>query len=260
MGESMTFSKLTVRSLFCKAALLAGSLALAACAGGDLDVDNTTGSHLAQPPPGSPPEPTVEAGDIAIAAQEFSHSIRELPQVANATTPPLVRFKGVTSILRDQNGQLAPVDTEPYTSLLRDRLLLGDREKLRFIERQLPPLNTVARHGKHAAEPIEADSADYEVLAELRGRADADYYRVQIEFVDARSRDVLFSAVYRIRREAPDMNQNDMSGGDPGQEQVPIPQSPEVPPAAQVDRESDVPAATSQYQPPPPPQGRDDGN
>jgi hypothetical protein len=260
----MTFPKLTARSWICKATLLTSALVLAACAGTDMDVDDTTGSHLAQPPVGTPPEPTVEAGDVAIAAQEFSHSIRDLPQIANSTTPPLVKFNGVTSIIRDKNNQLAPIDTEPYTALLRDRLLLGDREKLRFIERQLPPLTTESKHGKHATEgAIESDSPDYEVLAELRGRAESDVYRIQIEFEDTRSGDVLFSAVYRIHREAPGSSDNDVSGSD--EQQEPIPQSPEVSPsaaapAANVDQQSDVPAATSQYQPPPPPQGRDDGN
>jgi hypothetical protein len=257
----MTFSKLTARFWFSKVALLTSALALAACAGGDLDVDDTTGSHLAQPPAGTPPEPTVEAGDIAIAAQEFSHSIRDLPQIANATTPPLVKFGGVTSIIRDKNGQLASIDTAPYTGLLRDRLLLGDREKLRFVERQLPPLDSESKHGKHASDDaIESESPDYEVKAEMRGRAESDDYRIQIEFQDTHSGDVLFSAVYRIHQEAPGSNDNQMTGAD--EQQQPIPQSPEVapdPPAANVDRQSDVPAATHQYQPPPPP-GRDDGN
>lgn len=255
----MTFFKLTARSWFCKATLLTSALALAACAGADLDVDDTTGSHLAQPPVGTPPEPTVEAGDIAIAAQEFSHSIRDLPQIANDTTPPLVKFAGVTSIIRDKNGQLAPIDTAPYTALLRDRLLLGDREKLRFVERQLPPLTSPGKHGTAGA--IESETPDYEVLAEMRGRAESDVYRIQIEFVDTRSGDVLFSAVYRIHQEAPDSNNTEMSGAD--EQQQPIPEAPDVSPspAANVDRQSDVPAATSQYQPPPPPaQGRDDGN
>jgi hypothetical protein len=251
----MIFPKLTVRTWFCNLALVAGTLALAACAGGDLDVDNTTGSHLAQPPPGSPADPTVQAGDIAIAAQEFSHSIRGLPQIAGDSTPPLVKFTGVTSILRDQNGQLAAVDTEPYTALLRDRLLLGDREKLRFVEHQLPPLVTHSKHGH--SEPVDSDSADYKVLAELRGRADADYYRIQMEFVDVHSGDVLFSAVYRIRREAPGSGEYNQASSDEADQQ-PIPESPQVPPA--VDRESDTPAATGQYQPPVPPSGGDDGN
>jgi hypothetical protein len=256
----MILFPLKARSWFGKAALIPVALALAACAG-DIDVDDTTGSHLAQPAPGTPPIPTVQAGDIAIAAQEFSHSIRDLPQIANASTPPLVRFTGVTSIIRDQNNQRVAIDTEPYTSLLRDRLLLGDREKLRFIERELPPLTTESKHGHHSkVGSIESDSPDYEVLAELRGRSDSSDYRIQMEFVDSHSGEVLFNAVYRIHKEAPDSSDNAMPDEDSDQQQ-PIPQSPQVPPAVDSDQESDAPAATRQYQPPPPPNNSgDDGN
>jgi hypothetical protein len=249
----MIFSKLTSRNWTGNVALVACALALAACAGGDLDVDDTTGSHLAQPPPGSPPDPTVQAGDIAIAAQEFSHSIRGLPQIANETTPPLVKFTGVTSILHDQNGQLASVDTEPYTALLRDRLLLGDREQLRFVEHELPPLVTHSKHGK--SDSSESDSAQYKVLAELRGRADADFYRIQMEFVEIASGNVLFSAVYRISKEAPESSPSPTPEEDADQQ--PIPEVPQASPP--VNRQSDVPAASGQYQPPVPPNG-DDGN
>src|SRR5271163_1288799 len=84
--------------------ILAGLvLAVAACA----PVDDTIGSHLVQPPPNSPPRTPVEAGDIAIVGQEVSHAIMQLPEVANASVPPLVQFKGVTSIITP------PIDTTP---------------------------------------------------------------------------------------------------------------------------------------------------
>jgi hypothetical protein len=244
----MIFSKLTGNPWVRNAVLAAGALALAACA--TMETDDTTGSHLEQAAPGAPPEPTVEAGDIAIAAQEFSHSIRELPQVANAGTPPLVRFAGVTSIVRDENHQLAPIDTEPYTTLLRDRLLLGDREKLRFTERSLPPFNAHPKHAKSA--PVESGDADYRVLAELRGRYGDDSYRVQMEFVDAHNGQVLFNATYRIHKESPGA-----SGGEMSSEYAPPPardsaapestapetgeRQPAAPPGYGPDRTGDVP-------------------
>jgi hypothetical protein len=174
------------------------ALALAACAPMQ-EVDDTTGSRLAQPAPGTPPQPTIEAGDIAIVGQEVAHSIMDLPVVADATSPPLVRFTGVTSIV-DQ-----PIDTEPYTQLLRDRLLLLTREKLRFVEHTLPPY--IPPHkGRKKAEPQESGQnttdPDYEILAELRGHADSDFYRIQVEFVDIHSGEILFNGLYHIRREA----------------------------------------------------------
>ena len=159
------------------------------------ETDNTAGSHLAQPEVDANGNPIIEAGDIAIAGQMFSHSVMALPEVASADKPPLVQFPGVTSIV---NG---PVDTQPYTSLLRDRLLLLTREKLRFVERQLPPLTP--HHRKKEALPLDVDTdADYQVLAELRGNYGDDHYHVQIQFVDVHSNQVLFNGVYRITREA----------------------------------------------------------
>jgi hypothetical protein len=265
MGAPMIFPKFLRPSSMGQVALVAGVFALAGCA--TEDIDDTTGSQLAQPQiqPGTQPEPPIEAGDIAIAAQEFSHSIRELPQVADNTIPPLVRFAGVTSIVKDKDKQLADVDTTPYTTLLRDRLLLGDREKLRFVERQLPPLSEPHRkiHKNSEVSPpeeIDTGEPDYQVLAELRGRVDADFYRIQIEFVNFHSGEVLFNAVYRIRKEAPDSGGEQMSDQDVPPMVAPQPapaaaptSSAEtgVPPVPGVDDNS---TPQGKFNPPPPPQ------
>lgn len=159
------------------------------------------------PPPHAGPEidavtgqTVVQAGDIAIAGQLVAHSIMALPEVADASKPPLVRFSGVTSAV---NG---PVDTSAYTVLLRDRLLLLTREKLRFVERQLPPLTShKINHNKQLPAPIDVDTnADYQITAQLRGNFDDDTYRVEIEFIDLHSSQALFSGLYSIRKEAQD--------------------------------------------------------
>jgi hypothetical protein len=180
--------------------LIIGALALAACAG---TVDDSVNSRLTQPV-GEGNQKPIESGDIAIAGQDFAHSIRELAQVANAPKPPLVQFMGVTSIV---NGSV-PVDTEPYTDLLRDRLVLGCREKLRFIERELPPLITAPpkkiKKNKDLPPPVLISTdPDYQVLAELHGNYDDNFYKIQIQFVDIHTNEVLFNALYRIRKEAP---------------------------------------------------------
>jgi len=259
----MTFPKLT--GGWSKAALVVTACALAACA--TEDRDDVTGSRLEQPvlAQGQQPPPPIEAGDIAIAAQLFSHDIRNLPQIASLTVPELVQFTGVTSIVRDENGQLAPIDTEPYTDLLRDRLLLGDREKLRFVERQLPAFHPHTLHkDSEVAAPIEIDTADadYRVLAELRGHANANTFRIQMEFVDAHTGNVLLNEVYRIRTEASgSTNGEEMSDqgvppmGAPPAQPAAVPASPaSAQPGTPVPGIYDQVPLPTHYNPPPPPQ------
>jgi hypothetical protein len=179
--------------------LSACALALAACA--TTPVDDTLNSRLTQP--GSPTaQAPIDAGDIAIAGQYAAHSIRDLPQVVDAPKPLLVQFTGVTSII---NG---PVDTDSYTALLRDRLVVGSHEKLRYVERELPPLILAKpkkiKSKKELPPPVEVNSdPDYQVLAELRGNFQDDLYKIQIQFVDFHTGEVLFNGLYLIRKEMP---------------------------------------------------------
>lgn len=172
------------------------ALTLVACA----PVDDSIGSHLAQPPAGTPPQKPTEAGDIAIVGQEVAHAIMDLPVVASAPIPPLVQFTGVTSIVDK------PIDTDPYTELLRDRILLLTRIKLRFVEHTLPPYVPPTKKGKSKKalpQPVQnTENPDYEILAELRGHAEDDFYKIQVEFVDIHTNEVLFNGLYRIRKEA----------------------------------------------------------
>ncbi|MCE0482856.1 MAG: hypothetical protein LV479_01305 [Methylacidiphilales bacterium] len=218
------------------AVIAAGLLALTACA----PIDDTTGSRLTQPPPGGEPRQPVDANDIAIVGQEVAHSIMDLPQVANATVPPMVQFTGVTSIVKGDY----PVDTEPYTELFRDRLLLITREKLRFVEHTLPPLVVAKPKKLKKHEPIPppvdiSTNPDYEILAELRGNYSDDFYKVQVQFVDSHTNDVLFDGLYRIRKEAaPPPSPDNMA--------------PSVAPEAAPGSDPNTPPGT--YAPPPPSQ------
>jgi hypothetical protein len=184
-------------------ALATLTLIVTACAA--VETDDTTGSGLTQPPPappGTPPRQPIDANDIVIVGQEVAHSIMDLPAVADAVNPPLVQFTGVTSII---SGPV-PVDTDPYTELFRDRLLLLTRQKLRFVERTLPPLIVAPpkkSKKKKAPAPVPevAEIPDYQILAEMRGHTKDDLYKIQVQFVDAHTGDVLFDELYRIRKE-----------------------------------------------------------
>lgn len=200
--------------------MLGAAVALAACA----EVDDTTGSRLQQPPAGTPPPKPTPAGDITIVGQEMGHAIIDLPEVANAAVPPLVQFTGVTSIIASP----VPIETQPYTVLLRDRLLLITRLKLRFVERTLPPLSVAPAKGKKKSVPAapvqNTTNPDYQILAELRGRYDADLYKIQVEFVDLHTGDVLINNLYSIRKEAEPAGQPaDASGDDTSYEHLPPP-------------------------------------
>jgi hypothetical protein len=115
------------------------------------------------------------------------------------------------------------------------RLLLLTREKLRFIEHTLPPyVPPSKKRKKEAAQPQQnTTDADYEILAELRGHAEDDYYKIQVEFVDAHTNEVLFNELYRIRPESADQPPPDQvpdnqalppdATGQPAQAPVPMP-------------------------------------
>ena len=211
--------------------IVAFTLALAACA----PVDDSIGSRLSQPPAGTPQPKPTEAGDIAIAGQEVAHSIMDLPVISGAPVPPLVQFTGVTSIVDK------PIDTDPYTELLRDRLLLLTREKLRFVEHTLPPYVPPTKKGKKKKEaspqPVQnTTEPDYEILAELRGHAEDDFYKIQVEFVDVHTNEVLFNGLYRIRREASEPPPPEPTPGDTTA--PPVPDTAVPPPPASRGNES----------------------
>jgi hypothetical protein len=210
--------------------LIAGcAVSLAGCAGMNLDEDNVTGSRLAQPPPGQPLPKAEEVGDITIAGQNFAHAIMDLPAVSGATVPPLVQFNGVTSIVNP------PIDTEPYTELLRDRLLLLTREKLRFLEHTLPPYVPGKKHAIDKQPVQNTSDPDFQILAELRGHAEADFYRIQIEFVDAHSHQVLYNGLYHIRPEAGEQQSAPEPAGNNVQQPPPEPDRPPVPQSTEPD-------------------------
>ena len=214
--------------------LLGAAVALAGCASTPMhpvqtsEVDTVTGQSV------------ISAGDIAIVGQLVSHSIMDLPEVADAPSdkPPLVRFAGVTSQI---NG---PIDTSIYTALLRDRILLLCREKLRFVERQLPALGSHKHHGG----PLDVDTdADYKIAAQLRGNYDDDTYLVEVEFIDIHTGESLFTGSYRISREVPQAPQS------PTEEPQPIGNP-------NIESTSPNPTPVDVDAPPPPPSQNPGGN
>ena len=226
----LNFWKSSKTRVPCSYGLLLGAiaLALAGCAG--------TPSQPAQPAvDATTGQPIIEAGDIALAGQLVAHSINDLPEIASATKPPLVRFAGVTSAVA------GPIDTSPYTNLLRDRLLLLTREKLRFVERELPPLTPHhVKHSRDVGGPISVDTdADYRITAQLRGNADSDTLLIWIQLVDLQSGQDSFSGLYRIRREMPGAAEGSPIEGQPA------PSNPGIEPTNPMPPQSNLPPSGS---------------
>jgi PBP1b-binding outer membrane lipoprotein LpoB len=217
------------------------ALVLTGCAT-ENDERDSMGSHLAQPPHGAKRPPPVDAGDIALVGQDVARQIQQLPAIAEATNPPLVRFNGVTSIINP------PIDTAPYTELLRDRLLLLTREKLRFVEHTLPPYSPGGHH-KHVEASDNGGDAEYQVLAEMRGQAKAPTYKIQIEFVEIGSGNILFNQTYRISKE----DEGQPSASDYTPPMAPQPQGQQAPPSepSQPKNTSGVNANGDPNNPPP---------
>jgi hypothetical protein len=217
MNQRMTYLDFWTKFSRCSRLALpaAATLALAACA--------SVPNEPPLPQMDAAGEPILPADDVAVAGQEASHSIMDLPEVAQATVPPLVKFEHVTSALA------APIDTEPYTDLLRDRLLLLTREKLRFVEHTLPPLH--GKKGKKGA-GVSGGNADYEITAVLGPDAGPDTYLIRIEFVDLHTGQPIFSGLYRIRPEAqPAPEPVESPAAATGIESTaPMPAAPAVPP------------------------------
>ncbi len=159
----------------------------------DDDDGPPVGSHLVQPAAGQLRPKPEEAGDIAVAGSTMAQEIRTLPVILAAPKPPIIQLQGVTSIV--QNG---PIDTEPYSNLLRDRLNAGDDNKVHYMERQLPQ----ARHHREGSDNDLDMSADYQLMAELQGNARHPMLTLQVQLIDAHTNQIVFDQSYRIRQEA----------------------------------------------------------
>ncbi len=132
----------------------------------------------------------LESQDIVAAANKAAASIVTLPQIAQATTPPIVL---ITPVI---NRSAAPVDTELYTTKLRGILMSYAPDKVRFLARDVG-FETSKREEQlrsqgevRAGRPRSAHTYDYILTAEVRGIsaasnvAQSDYFLVAFKLVD----------------------------------------------------------------------------
>ena len=140
--------------------------------------------------PGGAAGTGIESQDIGAAAQKAAQSILNLPQIAQAATPPICLITPVT------NRSSSPVDTDLYTVKLRGILMQYSGGKVRFLARDAGwGANKTEVDLRKAGEvqPGAARNAatyDYLLTAELRGISGAnasgrtEYFLVAFKLVD----------------------------------------------------------------------------
>jgi PBP1b-binding outer membrane lipoprotein LpoB len=151
----------------------------------------------------------IESQDIGAAAQKAAQSIVNLPQIAQAPTPPTVLITPVT------NRSASPIDTELYTTKLRGILMQYDTGKVRFLARDTSwnvNNNEQALRQRGEVQQGAARNAatyDYILTAELRGISSSseagrsEYFLVAFKLVDMN--DVLvWENQYEIKKQGRD--------------------------------------------------------
>lgn len=152
----------------------------------------------------------IESQDIAAAARSAAASIVQLPQIANASQPPVIIITPVV------NRSASPIDTSLYTTKLRGTLMQHGGGKVRFLardaaaktnerEQQLREAGAVQPGGTAGTGRVGA-TYDYVLAAELQGIATAtregksDYFLVSFKLVDF-SDMLVWEHQYEIKKE-----------------------------------------------------------
>ena len=132
----------------------------------------------------------IESQDIGAAAQKAAQSIVNLPQIAQAATPPTVLMTPVT------NHSASPVDTELYTVKMRGILMQYGNNKVRFLARDAGwDANKHEQDLRKSGEVQQgaarnAATYDYILTAEVRGISGSnsagrsEYFLVAFKLVD----------------------------------------------------------------------------
>lgn len=151
----------------------------------------------------------IESQDIAAAAQQAAASFLQVPQIAQASTAPIVIITPVT------NRSSSPIDTNLYTTKLRGSLMQHGGGRVRFLARDASAATNereqalresgAVQSGGTAAGRVAA-TYDYLLTAEIQGIATAsrqgasDYFLVSFKLVDFN--DILvWENQYEIKKE-----------------------------------------------------------
>jgi len=152
----------------------------------------------------------IESQDIGAAAQNAAQSIINLPEIARATTPPIVLITPVV------NRSAAPVDTDLYTTKLRGILMSSGGGKVRFLARDAGAAVSTAEQQMRDAGQVRAGGAkrdahtyDYILTAEVRGISAAaregrsEYFLVAFKLINVDDL-LLWEDQYEVKKEGRD--------------------------------------------------------
>jgi PBP1b-binding outer membrane lipoprotein LpoB len=159
--------------------------------------------------PGSMGGTGLESQDISAAAQKAAQSIVNLPQIAQATTPPTILITPVS------NHSSTPIDTDLYTTKLRGILMQYNSSKVRFLARDASwNINNNEQAMRQRGEVVpgaarQAATYNYILTAELRGISSSsemgrsEYFLVAFKLVDFNDV-LLWENQYEIKKQGND--------------------------------------------------------
>jgi PBP1b-binding outer membrane lipoprotein LpoB len=160
--------------------------------------------------PGSMGGTGIESQDIGAAAQKAAQSIVNLPQIAQASTPPTVIITPVT------NRSASPIDTDLYTVKLRGILMQYSNNKVRFLARDASWNTNNEEQKLRQANQVQqgntvrnAATYDYLLTAEVRGISGSsekgrnEYFLVAFKLVDMNDM-LLWEDQYEFKKQGND--------------------------------------------------------
>jgi hypothetical protein len=151
----------------------------------------------------------IESQDIGAAAVKAAQSIVNLPQITQATEPPIILITPVT------NRSATPIDADLYTVKLRGTLMQYGGGKVRFLARDVSWNVNKEEMAARAAGEVQQGAArnahtfHYILTAELRGisasssQGRSEYFLVAFKLVDINDL-LLWENQYEIKKEGSD--------------------------------------------------------
>ncbi len=151
----------------------------------------------------------IESQDIVAVTDKMARSILEIPQIANAATPPNI------AVLPIENGTRFAINKEQMTTRLRARLVSQTRGKVVFLARdRMPALEKeqqLKQNGQltSATDPrvVEFRGADYFLTGNLDGsstrnsRGVSDYVLYTFKLIDVRTSAIVWEDLAEIKKQ-----------------------------------------------------------